>query len=707
MKAESRPGEPCANDLVNYGGIAEAFLAAIIDSSDDAIVSKTLDGVITSWNQGAERLFGFSATEAVGQHITLIIPRERWAEETDVISRIRQGLSVDHFETVRRRKSGEFVDISLTVSPIKDAAGRIIGASKIARDITERKRVDAALDRERTLLQERERLLAREQQARSEAAALTHSAGLIASLDPDAVAQEIVTSVRVLLRCQASVCAMFDASGALVVKAVSGAVGSSWQPGATVPHSVGHVWQAIRERRATTMVNILEAPAMRWTPESQDGIEAVPYRAALAVPLMVEGRIIGVISVGDLLAREFRDEEIQLVSAFAAQAGLAYQNARLYQALESVNRTKDEFLAMLAHELRNPLNAVVNAVAALDHVSPSDLESARLHALIRRQTEHAARLLDDLLDVARIGQGRIALKMEPVDLREVVERATDEQRHLIETKRQQLNVARPDEPVTVVGDADRLQQVVGNLLNNASKYTPVSGSIWLSVVTDAGEAVVRVRDNGTGIPPDRLESIFEVFVQFNQMLASPGGGLGLGLALVKRLVELHGGAVHAHSQGPETGAEFVVRLPVAMGSREPTTAERNGPAAVRPARIVVIEDHDDSRDALVMALQLAGHDVHSASTGGEGVELVLREQPELVIIDVGLPDIDGFEVCRRLRREVGSDIRFIALTGYGQPADRKKSAEAGFDAHLVKPVTAQDILPSPDAGGRRDRASDQ
>jgi CheY-like chemotaxis protein/anti-sigma regulatory factor (Ser/Thr protein kinase) len=246
-----------------------------------------------------------------------------------------------------------------------------------------------------------------------------------------------------------------------------------------------------------------------------------------------------------------------------------------------------------------------------------------------------------------------------------------------------------DEPIVVCGDADRLQQVVGNLLNNASKYTPPGGTVWLTVAREDREAVVSVRDNGPGIVPERLDSIFDPFTR-GTTGARTEGGLGIGLTVVKRLVTLHGGTVHAHSDGRGAGATFTVRLPLAtqpLGRMEPPATRVS-----TPRRIVVIEDDDDSRDALVVALRVEGHEVRAARLGREGVELALREQPNLVLIDIGLPDVTGYEAARLLRGKLGQEARLVALTGYGQPEDRIRSAQAGFEAHLVKPVAADDVL---------------
>jgi len=426
-------------------------------------------------------------------------------------------------------------------------------------------------------------------------------------------------------------------------------------------------------------------------------------RACAFIPLLHQERVVGRFVVFYEAAHPFSAEELHAAATVATQVVFALDRARSDAAIaaflereraarreaEAANRAKDDFLAMLAHELRNPLGAIVNAVSILDRTGSQEPATELARMVVHRQTAHLARLLDDLLDVARIGRGQIELRNELVDVRAVARLAVEAQLHRIEDKRQDGAVSLADEPLVVWGDADRLQQVVGNLLNNASKYTPPGGTVWLTVAREDREAVVSVRDNGPGIVPERLDSIFDPFTR-GTTGAGTEGGLGIGLTVVKRLVTLHGGTVHAHSDGRGAGATFTVRLPLAtqpLGRMEPPATRVS-----TPRRIVVIEDDDDSRDALVVALRVEGHEVRAARLGREGVELALREQPNLVLIDIGLPDVTGYEAARLLRGKLGQEARLVALTGYGQAEDRIRSAQAGFEAHLVKPVAADDVL---------------
>jgi PAS domain S-box-containing protein len=481
---------------------ARGRLAAIVDSSDDAIVSKTLEGIVTSWNRAAERLFGYTAAEAVGQSILLIIPSDRRSEEDEVLRRIRAGLLVDHFETVRRRKDGTLVDISLTISPVRDALGRIIGASKIARDITEQKRIQREL----------------------------------------------------ALRLQES---------------------------------------------------------------------------------------------------------------------------------QRINRAKDEFLAMLGHELRNPLGAISGAVRLLDHLERPDDPVRRACDVIQRQTAHLGRLVDDLLDVGRVVTGKILLERAAIDLAEVVRRTVGTFTAAGKTQQHRLTVS--TEPAWVHADAVRFEQITTNLLSNALKYTPPGGAVQVTVRTDGPHAILQVEDTGAGVSADLLPHIFDLFVQGDRGLDRSQGGLGIGLTLVQRLVELHEGAIEAFSAGPGRGSRFTVRLPAVPRPAAKAETPR-GSTATTARRVLVIEDNDDSRDMLRQVLEHAGHEVHDAGDGPQGVDAALRLQPDVALIDVGLPELDGYEVAKRIRAQARRDMLLVALTGYGLAEDRERALQAGFDLHLVKPI---------------------
>jgi PAS domain S-box-containing protein len=375
------------------------------------------------------------------------------------------------------------------------------------------------------------------------------------------------------------------------------------------------------------------------------------------------------------------------------------------EALKGVNQRKDEFLAMLAHELRNPLAPIRNAAQLLNVHSSGRPEIEWARAVIERQTQHLVRLVDDLLDVSRMVRGQITLQKKPVELAEVVQAAVETSRPLIRRRKHHLTVQLPDTPVRLEADLTRLAQVISNLLNNAAKYTDDGGQIRLDAAVREGVVTIRVRDTGLGVDPDLLPHVFDLFTQADRTPDRSEGGLGIGLTLVKRLVELHGGAVEAHSEGLGSGAEFIVRLPVlpagatsepVMPSRVPVVAA----ADARSLRILVVDDNVDAADSIAMLLNMEGHQTRSVNTARAALLAVPDFKPEVVLLDIGLPEMDGYEVARRLREQNGAGaatrrMRLVAVTGYGQPADRRRAQAAGFDEHMVKPVeptALQDFL---------------
>jgi PAS domain S-box-containing protein len=353
---------------------------------------------------------------------------------------------------------------------------------------------------------------------------------------------------------------------------------------------------------------------------------------------------------------------------------------------EALTRAKDEFLAMLGHELRNPLGTITNTLGVLNRLI-ADEGTRRLLGIIGRQTSHLSRLVDDLLDVARVTSGKIALQRESLDLRALAQGCLDALAQAGRTRHHTVTVEGP--PVRVSGDPARLEQVVSNLLDNALKYTPPGGQVTVRIEQAGDDAVLRVRDSGEGIRADLLDRIFDLFVQEPQALDRTRGGLGLGLTLVRRLVELHGGSVAAASDGPGRGSEFSIRLPVLAeaGVSAPASAGGLGPAAPRPRRILLVEDSADARETLSMLLRLSGHEVETSEDAAEGLEKLAAFAPDVMLVDIGLPGMDGYDLARRVRsRPEARGVALIALTGYGQVEDRRRAQAAGFDLHLTKPV---------------------
>lgn len=356
--------------------------------------------------------------------------------------------------------------------------------------------------------------------------------------------------------------------------------------------------------------------------------------------------------------------------------------------LIEADRRKNAFLATLAHELRNPLAPIRNAVQYLGMNGLKTSEVRTASELIARQVSIMVRLIEDLLDVSRISRNTLNIRKERVDLAAVVESAVETSGPLIEQFAHSLDVNLPPEPLYLDADPIRLAQVFSNLLNNAAKYTTPGGHIRLSARRDGSNAVVRVQDNGTGIPSDMLGRVFDMFTQVDQSLERSQGGLGLGLTLVRRLVEMHGGSIEVHSNGPGEGSEFVARLPCIQPTHEPTTTiERSKVPALRGCRILVVDDNRDSATTLGMLLQLRGNTVRTAYDGLEAVEVAEAFSPEVLLLDLGLPKLNGYDVARRIRQQVwGRDMILVAVTGWGQEDDRRRAKEAGFDFHVVKPV---------------------
>jgi signal transduction histidine kinase/ActR/RegA family two-component response regulator len=369
------------------------------------------------------------------------------------------------------------------------------------------------------------------------------------------------------------------------------------------------------------------------------------------------------------------------------------ERERIEESLRETDRRKDEFLAALAHELRNPLAPISNTLHLLQDGNGPDAQWAR--GIIERQVQHLTRLVDDLIDVSRITRGKVTLRREVVDLETIIRNAIETSKPLIESASHKLEVTLPREPLRLHADPVRLAQVLSNLLNNAAKYTPNRGHIRLSVVRENGLAVIRVKDNGIGIIAPVLPHVFELFVQGDHGVARSQGGLGIGLTLVRTFVGLHGGMVEAFSGGAGRGSEFVVRLPVLEAAETaPTKAALTArrPEIPQALRILVVDDNQDGAHSLAMLLQMQGNEVHTVYDGPEAVAAISDFHPDVVLLDIGLPTLNGYETARRMRALPGSrDALIIALTGWGQEEDRRRSREAGFDHHLVKPVDLQTL----------------
>jgi len=620
-------------------------VAAIVDSSDDAIVSKTLDGLIMSWNQAAERIFGWTAAETIGRPITILIPPERLPEEEDILARVRQGEKLDYFETVRMRKDGTRFEISLTVSPIMNATGEIIGASKIVRDITERRRGE---------------------EARARLAAIVDSAD-------DAIISKTLDGVITSWNRAAEV--MFD-----------------WTAG----EAVG--------QRITLII-----PRERW-PEEEDVLARIRTGESIdhfdTARVTKSGRRIDV----SLTVSPVRDSRGQIIGASkivrdvserkraeTERAALlrAAQEAR--QEAEELNRSKDQFLAVLSHELRTPLNAIFGWARMLQSADMDEGTSRRAIEAILRNATSQVQLVEDLLDVSGIITGKMRLDVQPLDLKSVIESALDAVQPAASAKGLRIATVLDPNAGPVVGAADRLRQVVWNLLINAIKFTPREGHIQVYLRKVDSHVEIQVTDDGEGIRPEVLPYIFDRFRQGDSTTTRPHGGLGLGLALVRHLVDLHGGRVRAASDGPGRGATFVVELPIAIftASQQQTQTAEAGTPPLHSVRVLLVDDDADGLDLTTVMLTNSGAQVKTAVSIAAAMGILDSWPADVLVSDIEMPGEDGYELVRRIRaRERGTRTRLpaLALTAYGRPEDRRRTLAAGFNLHLAKPIDPSELV---------------
>ena len=605
-----------------------AQLSAIVESSDDAITSCTLDGIITSWNNGACRLYGYGAEDAMGRHLGILSRAEHRVEIDDVLRNVGEGRSVDPLETTRIRKDGTMVDVSVKFSPILDSSGSIVGVSAISRDITQ-------------LVRARQEVADREEQIRL---LLDSTAEAIYGVDLSGVCTFCNPACARLLG--------YESPAALIGKQMHPLIQHTRRDGTPYPPEQSPIYEAMRHRLAAHADD-----EVFWR------ADGAPFPAEYwSHPIFRNDELIGaVVTFVDITERRQAEEEIQ----------------------EGVRR-REQFLAMLSHELRNPLSAILSATRIIAGESGWGNEACQeAGRVVERQANHMARLLDDLLDVSRITHGRIVLRAELLDLRETAQSALEALGPLMAANDTRLQVDICSEPLLVNGDRARLQQIQANLLSNASKYTPHGGQVHFELRRDGDHAVIRVSDNGRGIEPELLPRIFDLFVQGEQSIARREGGLGIGLTLLRSLTELHNGTVKVRSDGTDRGSEFTVVLPLALNALE---TDAVGDAGKPVQTVVLVEDQDDARRMMQLLLEAQGVTVTTARDGSEGAELIEQLKPDLALVDLGLPVMSGFEVARRIRRNPANNgIRLIALSGYGQDSDVRAAIDAGFDHHLTKP----------------------
>ena len=660
------------------------LLQNVLDSTPAYIFLKNREGRLLLVNRQFTELAGRPAGEIVGRLDSEILDGDFEAIHANDRQVLESG-QVLRFEEKLSLPEGDrsFLSIKAPIEGIGEAEPILIG---ISTDVTERVRAEEEVSR--LLLRERE------QSARltelSTASLRIHSALSLESVVRTATAE----AQRVIGTHQASCCMVIDGnwSQAVCTQHFSDKY-KDWRTREILPNGEGLVDIVCRTNRPLrlTAAELEEHPeGARLRTETDRRPRAVGW---LAAPFAGrDGRNLGLIALSDKIVGEFTEDDEATLAQLASVTSVAIENSRLYQELRNADRRKDEFLAMLAHELRNPLAPIRNALVLLG-MDGLDAETAgQAREIMGRQVDHLVRLVDDLLDVSRIMRGKIELKKEAVEAKAIVNRAIETAQPVIQSQRHELNVSLPPEPVWVQADLVRMAQVISNLLNNSAKYTPQGGKIWLTVERAAGGVRFRVRDNGVGIDRELLPHVFELFTQASRSIARSQGGLGIGLTLVRNLVEMHDGTVSATSAGPGQGSEFIVALPALQKAPEPA-AEEWKPQPTRELKVLVVEDMVGSARILSAMLQkFWNHSVMMVHDGLDALSAAKSFHPDVVLLDIGLPGISGFDVARRLRQEPETrDTLLVALTGYGTAEDRQKSEEAGFDEHLVKPASVHSL----------------
>ncbi|MCG6941670.1 MAG: PAS domain S-box protein [Thiohalocapsa sp.] len=595
--------------------------------------------------------------------------------------RALQGQTVLDAELVQVSARGEKLSLLCNAAPIRDGAGNIVGGVVAWRDVSEKKAAEEAL------------LRSREGLSRLADASLS----VMAKTDLDDMLQAVAEAALPLTGARLATCGHGLVSGTAIVGGVAHAPhaphASARPPEEMFQVDKGGVHMDLAD--GTDAIRLTDAQLRahpRWwgLPDGHVGV-----RGLLGVPIRARGGgTNGMILVTDKANGDFTAEDEALLRQLATVASLALQHVAARVSLEESHRRKNHFLAMLGHELRNPLAPIRNSLHVIDHAAPGDATALKAKAVIERQVTHLTRLVDDLLDVTRIARGKIQLQRERLDLCDLIRRAVEDYREPIAQSRLGLEVALPEQPLWINADRIRIAQVIDNLLNNAEKFTPGGGRVVVSAVHDTalGQAILTVRDTGIGIAPDMLPRVFEPFAQADTTLARTRGGLGLGLAMVKGLVEMHGGTASAASAGEGRGAELTVRLPMVPPPRPARLSQARSRPRGDGRRVLIIEDNTDAAESLRMLLGLTGHIVAVALSGPEGVEQVRAFVPDVVLCDIGLPGMDGYEVARTLRKEPGPRVpKLVALSGYAAPDDVARALAAGFDAHLAKPPSLQDL----------------
>jgi PAS domain S-box-containing protein len=718
------PQEAASGQSLGVSASSSALLAAIVESSEDAVVSKTLDGVVTSWNEAAQELFGYSAAEMIGQPILRVIPPELHYQEVEILAKLHRGERISRFETVRLHKAGHRIEVSLTVSPVRDANGQIVGAAKIVHDITARRRAERALHEETEALDTLNRL----------------GQAVAAQLDLERVVQVVTDAATQLTGA---------AFGAFFYNITDAAKGESYWlytlSGASrgdfakfpMPRNTAVFGPTFSGEAVVRSADIRKDPRYgKNAPFKGMPAGHLPVCSYLAVPVKShDGNVIGGLFFGHPEPDVFTARAERLAVNVAAHASIAMTNAKLFQTLreresqlkqvaaerehfleseriarseaERLSHIKDEFLATLSHELRTPLNAIQGWATLLRQreVSPEDMQ--RGLETIERNVRAQAQIVNDLLDMSRIISGKIHLEVQPISLHDVVNAALDAVRQSAAAKHIRIHPLLDSSIGMVRGDPNRLQQVLWNLLTNAVKFTPSGGRIQVVLERVNSHVEITVEDSGIGIRPEFLPYVFDRFRQADPTTTRRYGGLGLGLSIVKNLVELHGGSVRVKSPGEGQGTTFIVALPVShVRSEDTAQISTRSKVASDPleavelprldgVKVLVVDDEADGRGLISRILEGRGAETRSASSAEQALGMMRQERFNLLLSDIGMPEMDGYELMRQVRLldpERTGPIPAIAVTAYARPEDRQRSLLAGYQMHLSKPIEARELV---------------
>ncbi|HVZ63116.1 MAG TPA: PAS domain S-box protein [Lacunisphaera sp.] len=634
----------------------EALLASIVDCSNDAIISKDLDGTITSWNAAAERIFGFTAAEMVGANEHRLLPPEGEEEERIFLEHVRRGERVEHFETMRRRRDGALIAVSMSVSPVV-ADGTIVGAAIIACDITEQKEGDRAA----LLL----------------AAIVNSSDDAIISKDLDGIITSWNDGARLMFGYTAD-----EIIGQTVLKLLP-------------PDRQEEEMQILARLRRGERLEHFETIRVRKNGES--------FNASLTISPIKDnqGRIVG----ASKIARDIT----ALKKSMAEREQLLERERSARAQAERANRMKDDFLSTVSHELRTPLNAILGWTEVIKGLADQPAEVMHGVGVITRNAQLQAQLIDDLLDLGRIASGKMGLMIEAADLATITHEAIASVQHAADVKHIAIKTVVCDSSMGLMGDVRRLRQVVWNLLANAIKFTPAHGRVQVTLKRIDSSMELQVADNGRGIDSEFLPHVFERFWQGDSSITRRQGGLGIGLSLVRQFVELHGGTVRVESPGVGGGATFTITLPVPAVRPEVKTATASVPAALaalpeaaapaaanaglRGTRILAVDDDRDSLEVLRRILAKGEAEVRTAASADEALAVLREFDADVILSDIGMPDKDGYELIRQVRRsERSSGVPAAALTALARPEDRMRALQAGFQTHVAKPVSAAELV---------------